>query len=101
MQPNVVLLAGGVGSRLWPLSNNSCPKQFIKLPSLNLSSFQITLNRALSLTKNILIISNIQYRHLLHKQIEELGLNPTQFHIILEEHSNNTGIAAYYGCLFF
>lgn len=101
MRPNVVLLAGGVGSRLWPLSNNSCPKQFIKLPSLNLSSFQITLNRTLNLATNILIISNIQYRNLLHQQIRELGLSPSQFHIILEKHSNNTGIAAYYGCLFF
>ncbi len=101
MQPNVVLLAGGAGSRLWPLSNSSCPKQFIKLPSLNLSSFQIALKRTISLTTNILIISNIEYQHLLYRQIQELGLSPSQFNIILEEHSNNTGIAAYYGCLFF
>ncbi len=101
MQPNIVLLAGGSGARLWPLSSNKRPKQFIVLPSINLSSFQLALKRSLVITeaKNIIIISNIEYKDLLHQQIDDLNLAKNDFHIIFEKYSNNTGIAAYLCCL--
>ena len=101
MQPNIVLLAGGCGARLWPLSGNKHPKQFIVLPSINLSSFQFALKRSLVITeaKNIIIISNIEYKNLIHQQIADLNLSKNDFHIIFEKYSNNTGIAVYLACL--
>ncbi len=40
-----VIMAGGAGTRLWPLSRDSMPKQFIALLEDDLSTFQATLLR--------------------------------------------------------
>jgi mannose-1-phosphate guanylyltransferase len=40
-----VVLAGGVGSRLWPVSRSMLPKQFIEFPNMQGSLFQNTLKR--------------------------------------------------------
>lgn len=40
-----VILAGGVGSRLWPVSRSMLPKQFIEFPNMQGSPFQNTLSR--------------------------------------------------------
>jgi mannose-1-phosphate guanylyltransferase len=103
MQPNIVLLAGGKGMRLWPLSNQNRSKQFIILPDINISGFQSALKRSIDITptKNIVIITNIEYQELLSQQIKDIDLNIDDFNIIFEQHSNNTGIAAYYCCKFF
>lgn len=100
MNINVVLLAGGEGSRLWPLSTAKQPKQFITLPSINLSSFQLSLHRALSITKadKIIIITNAAYQDLLAQQFGAIGFNYNDFKIIFEQCSNNTGVAVYYSC---
>ena len=45
----VIILAGGSGTRLWPLSRDRYPKQFIRLQSNKPSLFQETLNRSLVL----------------------------------------------------
>ncbi len=81
MKPNIVLLAGGRGTRLWPLSNQQHPKQLIQLPSLDLSTFQLTLKRSLKITtaKNIIITIDRQYFTLLEQQITELGLLTNDF----------------------
>lgn len=101
MQPNVVLLAGGCGTRLWPLSSPSYPKQFITLPFINISSFQLSLKRSLSITssQNIIIVTNIEHKKLVDQQIYDLDLDCNDFNIILEKYSNNTGVAIYYACL--
>lgn len=41
----IIILAGGSGTRLWPLSRERYPKQFIKLQEGKLSLFQETFNR--------------------------------------------------------
>ena len=40
-----VILAGGSGTRLWPLSNSGCPKQFLKAPGSNETFFTMALRR--------------------------------------------------------
>lgn len=102
MQPNVVLLAGGCGTRLWPLSTPKRPKQFMTLPRVNISSFQLSLKRSLSITspQKITIITNAEYQDLLCQQICDLDLDHNNFNIILERRSNNTGIAIYCACIF-
>lgn len=99
MSINAVILAGGEGKRLWPLSNELRPKQFIKLPLFDKSSFQLSILRALTLTGKIIVITSIRYETLVIDQIDQLGLCQDNFDIILEENINNTGMAVYYSCL--
>lgn len=99
MSINAVILAGGEGKRLWPLSNKLKPKQFIKLPLYNKSSFQLALLRVSDLSGKIIIITSLSYKMLVIDQIAQLGLRPENFIIILEENINNTGMAVYYSCL--
>ena len=64
----VVILCGGGGTRLWPLSRNSTPKQFIELVGEE-TLFEKTLKRAQSLVDNdhIYIITNTEYLEEVHK----------------------------------
>lgn len=77
-----VVLAGGTGTRLWPLSRNSLPKQFIALTS-DLTLFQKTLLRTPpgSDFHVPVIITNGDYRFYVQRQSAQIGINPT---IILE-----------------
>lgn len=83
-----IILAGGVGSRLWPMSRESFPKQFLKIsdaPSL----FQQTVQRFQSagFTRPI-IVTNEDYRFHVVEQMGEIGTLPEL--ILLEPCSRNT-----------
>jgi len=58
-----VILSGGSGSRLWPLSREEFPKQFLKLTN-NLSLFQNTIERLKNYTflKSPIVICNVKHR---------------------------------------
>jgi mannose-1-phosphate guanylyltransferase/mannose-6-phosphate isomerase len=93
-----ILLAGGVGSRLWPLSTPEHPKQFMKVDKSNHSLFQLSILRYVTLSidfqvKNIMIICNTDHRFFVTDQIDELNLKGISFHIILEEVGRNTAPA--------
>ena len=70
-----IILAGGAGSRLWPLSRTYFPKQFLRLKGMEYSMFQLTYQRALKLGKphDIYIVTNKDYQFLIAGQIAELG----------------------------
>lgn len=69
-----VILAGGVGSRLWPLSRESYPKQFIHLLD-DKSLFQKTIQRALSLGPVApLVLGGEEHRFLIAEQIRALNI---------------------------
>ncbi len=99
-----ILLAGGSGSRLWPLSSDNLPKQFYRLGD-DYSIFQKTLLRIKSLSKlvgcipEILILTSEKYRFIVIDQIEEVGLR-TKFMIILEPSKKNTAPALTLGALY-
>jgi len=79
MEKVAFILAGGKGTRLWPLSRENYPKQFVEFKE-GLSLFQLTVNRALSnfLPQNIFIISQENYKFTIFNQIELLpGLRHT------------------------
>ncbi|AEK20111.1 mannose-1-phosphate guanylyltransferase/mannose-6-phosphate isomerase [Methanococcus maripaludis] len=96
-----IILAGGSGTRLWPLSREYFPKQFIKFKKLNQSLFQKTFERSLKLSngnlEDICIVTNEKYKFLVLGQIEELGLNFPEENILIEPVAKNTLPAIYYG----
>jgi len=95
----VIVLCGGSGSRLWPLSRSHYPKQFLRLAHMPHSIFQLTLQRALSLCamKDIYFVTSEVYKHLIYGQIEEMGQQPLQDNILLEPTPKNTLPAIYFG----
>lgn len=71
MQP--IILAGGIGKRLFPISKYNHPKQFIKF-NKQYSSFQYTLKRLIKFPQPI-IIGNIIHEELLISQMKEININ--------------------------
>lgn len=88
-----VILAGGNGSRLWPLSRQSFPKQFLALDGQELGTmFQRTLARLQGLEHSpAVVVSNEQHRFIV---AEQLRAAKSSFHrIILEPLARNTAPA--------
>lgn len=66
-----VIIAGGSGTRLWPLSTPHNPKQLLKLTN-DYSMVQNTYNRATTFSKEILVVPDISHAHLLREQLPVL-----------------------------
>lgn len=83
-----VIMAGGIGSRFWPESRNSRPKQFLDFFGTGQSLLQMTVNRFRELVpiENILIVTNVLYRDMMLEQLPEL--KPEQ--ILCEPARRNT-----------
>jgi len=90
-----IILAGGSGTRLFPLSRGHYPKQFIKLIDSE-SLFQKAVKRALlfSVPKDIYVITNKDHKFLVRDQVSEIGCTCT---ILEEPQAKNTLPAIYYG----
>ncbi len=58
-----VILTGGVGSRLWPLSRKSKPKQYIKLFK-GKSLFEMTVKRNSQIANEVIVVGNIDSYYL-------------------------------------
>ncbi|RKR04243.1 mannose-1-phosphate guanylyltransferase/mannose-6-phosphate isomerase [Kushneria sinocarnis] len=88
-----VILSGGAGTRLWPLSRQSYPKQFLPLLDPHLSLLQQTLSR-LEGVPGIgapLMICNEAHRFLVAEQLRDQGITPGA--IVLEPAARNTAPA--------
>lgn len=89
-----VILAGGTGERLWPLSRKSYPKQFSNLVENN-SLFQHSILRTASTSKikfsKPIIVTHSDYRFIIEEQMKDIGVEPEA--ILLEPHSKNTAPA--------
>ncbi|MGY8784507.1 MAG: mannose-1-phosphate guanylyltransferase/mannose-6-phosphate isomerase [Pseudomonadales bacterium] len=88
-----VILAGGVGSRLWPASRSLQPKQFIEFPTMQGSLFQNTLSRleGLSDLEDPIVVCNNNHRFLVAEQLRQLGKEHSN--ILLEPVGRNTAPA--------
>jgi len=86
-----IILSGGSGTRLWPLSRKDRPKQFLQLYG-SYSMLQETILR-LNGIENIdrpIIVCNENHRFLVAQQCHDIGIEPT---IILEPNGRNTAPA--------
>ena len=83
-----VIMAGGVGSRFWPVSRSSKPKQFLDMLGVGKSLLQQTYERFQSIipTENILIVSNNEYADTIKKQLPQI---PDE-NVLLEPYRRNT-----------
>ena len=82
-------MAGGVGSRFWPASRSTNPKQFLDILGVGKSLLRLTFERFLKLcpAENIFIVTNGRYKDLVKEQLPEL----TDNQILCEPSRNNTG----------
>ena len=89
-----VILSGGSGTRLWPSSRKSLPKQFIKFNNIG-SLFKHTLQRIYKLNKcqNLIVVSSKDHEFLIKKDLETFNSNTS---LILEEISKNTSAAIFF-----
>lgn len=81
-------MAGGIGSRFWPMSRTSYPKQFIDILGTGRTLIQQTYDRLQRIApkENILVVTNEDYRELVLQQCE--GMNPSQ--VLCEPTRRNT-----------
>lgn len=83
-----VIMAGGIGSRFWPMSRSNHPKQFLDFLGLGRTLIQQTFDRFLPIcpAEHIYVVTNAQYAHLVREQLPQL--KPEQ--ILLEPDRRNT-----------
>ena len=86
-----VILSGGSGTRLWPLSRESYPKQFLPLAG-DLTMLQATWQRVAPIaSRGPLVIANEEHRFVAAEQLHQVGAEPAA--IILEPMGRNTAPA--------
>ncbi len=91
-----IILCGGSGTRLWPISRTLMPKQFVKLFE-DKSLFQLTVERNSKLCKSSFIVSNSEQYFLALDQLEELNIKNNKY--LLEPIGRNTAPAIALACL--
>ena len=94
MQITPVILAGGIGTRLWPISRKNYPKQFSKIFG-DRTLFQETLSKFSGSNEvefsDTITLTNSEFRFIVAEQIEEVNIRPGP--ILIEPYSKNTAPA--------
>ena len=75
MSNHLVIMAGGVGSRFWPMSTTEIPKQFIDVLGVGKSLLQLTVERFGSLVEpqNIWVVTNQNYAPIVEQQLPDMA----------------------------
>lgn len=83
-----IIMAGGIGSRFWPLSRNATPKQFLDILGTGRSFLQETCSRFEQIipVENIIIVTAERYKDLVKSQVPQI----MEENILLEPHRRNT-----------
>ena len=89
-----ILLAGGSGTRLWPLSRKSYPKQFSNLIGektlFQSSAERLTSSDIIEFAPHI-TLTNADFRFIIREQLQEIGIDPGP--ILIEPNAKNTAAA--------
>lgn len=85
---HVVIMAGGVGSRFWPMSTEECPKQFIDVMGVGKTLLQLTMERfeGICNPENVWVVTNASYVDIVAKQLPQIPYD----HILSEPCRRNT-----------
>jgi mannose-1-phosphate guanylyltransferase len=91
-----IIMAGGIGSRFWPISRTSHPKQFIDILGTGKTLIQQTYDRFLKVCpkENIFVVTNEMYTGLVNEQLPDMADNQ----ILTEPVMRNTAPCVAYGC---
>lgn len=88
MAKHLVIMAGGIGSRFWPMSTPQCPKQFLDITGCGKTMIQQTYERFDGIIDigHVWVVTSKDYRDLVLEQLQ--GINPQ--HVLLEPCMRNT-----------
>ena len=91
-----IIMAGGIGSRFWPISRSSHPKQFIDILGTGKTLIQNTYERFLQVCpkENIYVVTNENYTKLVKQQLPDMA----DGQILTEPVMRNTAPCVAYGC---
>ena len=92
-----IILAGGSGTRLWPLSREMYPKQFLKFGDTSL--FQETVLRCFEVSdiSEIFVVTNEAQKFFVIGQIKEIGYSIPPENVLIEPEGRNTLPAIFFG----
>jgi mannose-1-phosphate guanylyltransferase len=95
-QTYVAIMAGGIGSRFWPYSRSSKPKQFLDVLNAGKTLIQLTYERFLEVCprENIYIVTNEEYRDIVKEQLPDIE----EHQILKEPVRRNTAPCIAYVC---
>ena len=85
---HLVIMAGGIGSRFWPMSTDERPKQFIDVLGVGRSLLQLTMDRFEGVIEkeNIWVVTNKKYADVVREQLPEMPAD----HVLCEPCRRNT-----------
>ena len=91
---HLVIMAGGIGSRFWPLSSENKPKQFLDVLGVGKTLLQLTLERFSSIVpkENVWIVTSKEYKDLVLEQLPDIERG----HVLLEPCRRNTAACICY-----
>ncbi|MBP8081711.1 MAG: mannose-1-phosphate guanylyltransferase/mannose-6-phosphate isomerase [Spirochaetes bacterium] len=92
-----LILCGGSGTRLWPLSRQMFPKQFVNITG-DTSLFQETLKRNSEMCDKFCIVTNVDHQFIASHQLDELNLKVNDVTYLLEPVGRNTAPAIALAC---
>lgn len=93
---HVVIMAGGIGSRFWPLSTPEYPKQFIDILGCGRTLIQLTVDRFKGVCpmSNFWVVTNAKYVDIVKQQLPDIPAN----HILAEPAARNTAPCIAWAC---
>lgn len=96
MKNHIVIMAGGIGSRFWPLSTPEYPKQFIDILGCGRTLIQLTVDRFKGLCpmENFWVVTNAAYVDIVRQQLPEMPAA----HILAEPAARNTAPCIAWAC---
>ena len=96
MNNHIVIMAGGVGSRFWPLSTPEYPKQFIDILGCGRTLIQLTVDRFKGICpmQNFWVVTNAKYVDIVKQQLPDI---PAE-HILAEPAARNTAPCIAWAC---